>query len=138
MTGILTANRRKKPPARYRIGGRNRIEFCTLCADLQNADALNTAALALQRWVNVQFQRRFDISVTQHFADAFDVRAVFDAPCSERMPQGVETPVADAAALQKHGKLVLAGARVHRPVKQTGHNISVGLHTRGNFPQQEQ
>ena len=74
----------------------------------------------------------------QHFTDAFDIRAVFDAAGSERVPQGMETPVTDAAALQKHGKLVLTGARVHRPVKQTGHNISIWQHIRGNFPQQEQ
>ena len=138
VTRILTANRHKKPPTRYRIGGRNRIEFCALCANLQNTDALDAAALALQRWVNVQLQRRFDVRVTQHLTDAFDIRAVFNAARGERMPQGMETPVTDAAALQKYGKLVLTGAWVHRPVDQTGHNISVGQHIRGNFPQQEQ
>ena len=44
----------------------------------------------------------------------------------------------NTAALLKHGKLILTGAWVHRPVDQTGHNISVGQHIRGNFPQQEQ
>ena len=43
----------KKPPTRYRIGGRRRIEFCALCADLQNADALYTAPLALKRRMNI-------------------------------------------------------------------------------------
>ena len=86
VTGILTANGHKKPPTRYRIGGRKYIVSCALCADLQNANALDTAALALERRMNVQLQRRFDVRMTQHFADAFDVRAVFDAPCSKRMP----------------------------------------------------
>lgn len=63
-----------------------------LCADLQNADALDTAALALKRRMNVQLQRCFDIHVTQHFADAFDIRAVLDTPCGERMPKGMEPP----------------------------------------------
>ena len=54
------------------------------------------------------------------------------------MPQGMETPVTDAAALQKHSKLVLTGARVHRPVNRTGHDISVRQHICGDFPQQEQ
>ena len=138
MTGMLTANRHKKPPTRYRIGWQKRIKFCALCADLQNADALDAAALALQRRMNVQLQRRFDVSVPQHFADAFDIRTVFDAARGKCVPQGMETPVTDAAALQKHGKLVLTGAWVHRPVDQTGHNISVWLHICSNLPQQEQ
>ena len=91
----------KKPPTRYRIGGRNCIEFCALCADLQNTNALDAAALALQRRMNVQFQRRFDVSVTQHVANALDVRAVLHAARGKCVPQGMETPVTDAAALQK-------------------------------------
>ena len=79
----------KKPPTRYRIGGRKRIEFCGLCADLQNTDALDAAALALKRRMNVQFQRRFDIRVSQHFANAFDIRAVFNTAFGKCMPNGV-------------------------------------------------
>ena len=95
----MTANRHKKPPTRYRIGGRNCIEFCALCADLQNTNALDAAALALQRRMNVQLQRRFDVSVTQHFADALDVRAVLHAARGKCVPQGMETPVTTRSLL---------------------------------------
>ena len=53
LTRNLTANEHKKPPTRYRIGGRKYIVSCALCADLQNADALDAAALALKRRMDI-------------------------------------------------------------------------------------
>ena len=137
LTGVLTGNAREKIHRRGCRWMQKVVIFRYSCADFQESDALDAAALTLHRRVDIELQRCFDVHVTQHFADAFDICAVLDTPCGERMPKGMEPPVTDAAAFQKHGKLVLTRARIHRSVAQIGHNISVGLHTCGIFPQQE-
>lgn len=54
------------------------------------------------------------------------------------MPKGVEPPVMDAAALQKHRKLILAGTRVHGLANLPGHNIGVRRQLCRRFFQEKQ
>ena len=54
------------------------------------------------------------------------------------MPKGVEPPVMDAAALQKHRELILAGARVHGLADLSGHNIGIRRQLCRRFFQEKQ
>ena len=109
-----------------------------LSTEFSEINLLDAASLALKRRMNVQFQRRFDIRVSQHFADALDICSGLYAARCKCMPQGVEAPVTDAATFQKHGKLVLAGTRICRLANLPGHNIGVSGHVSGDLPQQAQ
>lgn len=138
LTGVLTGNAREKIHRRGYRWMQKVVVFRYSCADFQESDALDTAALALHRWVNVELQRRFNVRVTEQLADAFYIRACFHTSRRKRVPQRMKAAVPNAAAPQKHRELILAGARIHRSVCTTGHQIGIWRELRGNPFQQKQ
>ena len=138
LTGVLTGNAREKIHRRGCRWMQKVVIFRYSCADFEESDALDAAALALHRWVNVELQRRFNVRVTEQLADAFYIRACFHTSRRKRVPQRMKAAVPNAAAPQKHRELILAGARINRSVCTTGHQIGIWRELRGNPFQQKQ
>lgn len=70
-----------------------------------------------QRRVDIRLQGRPDVGVAQKLTEALDVHAIFHAPGRVGVPEGVEVPIADTAALQQLSIPVLQCARLHRCVR---------------------
>ena len=70
-----------------------------------------------QRRVDIRLQGRPNISMAQELTEALDVHAVFHATGRVGVPEGVEIPVADTAALQQLPVSVLHCPRLHRRVR---------------------
>ena len=138
LTGVLTGNAREKIHRRGCRWMQKVVIFRYSCADFQESDALDAAALTLHRRVDIELQRCFNVRVTEQLTDAFYIRACLHTSCCKRVPQRMKAAVPNAAALQKHRELILAGARIHRSVCTTGHQIGIWRELRGNPFQQKQ
>ena len=138
LTGVLTENAREKIHRRGCRWMQKVVIFRYSCADFQESDALDAAALTLHRRVDIELQRCFNVRVTEQLTDAFYIRACLHTSCCKRVPQRMKAAVPNAAALQKHRELILAGARIHRSVCTTGHQIGIWRELRGNPFQQKQ
>ena len=73
--------------------------------------------------------------MSEQGADTLDICTSLNASRSERVPKGMEAAMPNTAALQKSGELILAGARIHRPICAAGHKISIRRHIFGEFLQ---
>ena len=138
LTGVLTGNAREKIHRRGCRWMQNVVIFRYSCADFEESDALDAAALTLHRRVDIELQRRFNVRVTEQLTDAFYIRACLHASRRKRVPQGMKAAVPNAAAPQKHRELILAGARINRSVCAAGHQIGSWRQLRGNPFQQKQ